>query len=60
MYGCAGSFIPITAKHLFLYMILFIYLCTAVLGLHCCVGFSLDAVHGFLMAVTFLVVEHGL
>ena len=47
----------------------FIYLFLAVLGLHCCSGFSLVlasggyslvAVHGFLIVVAFLVVEHKL
>ena len=31
----------------------------AVLGPHCCEGFSLLEVHGFLIAVTSLVAEHG-
>ena len=47
----------------------FIYLFLAVLGLHCCVGFSLivasgghslATVHRLLIAVASLVVEHGL
>ena len=46
----------------------FIYLFLAVLGLCCCVGFSLVAesggyslvvMHGLLIAVVFLVVKHG-
>ena len=32
----------------------------ASLGLHCCVGFSLVAVHWFLIAVASLFVEHRL
>ena len=50
-------------------IILFTYLFFAVLGLHCCAGFSLVAtsggyslvvMHRFLIAVASLVVEHGL
>ena len=46
----------------------FIYLFLAVLGLRCCVGFSLVAesggyslvmAHGLLIAVAFLAVKHG-
>ena len=37
-----------------------IYLFLAVLGLPCCVGYSLVVVHGLLVAVTPLVAEHGL
>ena len=37
---------------------LFIYL--AMLGLHCCVGFSLVAVCRLFIAVASLVAEHGL
>ena len=32
----------------------------AVLGLHCCMGFSLVAVHGLLTVVASLAVEHRL
>ena len=38
----------------------FIYLFLAVLGLHCYSGFSLVAVHGFLIVVASLVADHGL
>ena len=47
----------------------FIYLFLAVLGLHCCAGFSLFVaigsyslvvVHRFLIVVAFLAVQHGL
>ena len=47
----------------FLKMILFIYLILAVLGLHCCAGFSLVVVSRGLLSnfiVSSLVVEHGL
>ena len=51
------------------YVIIFICLLWAVLGLRCCTGFSLVAasrgyslfaVHGLLIAAASLVVEHGL
>ena len=51
------------------YVIIFICLLLAVLGLHCCTGFSLVAasrgyslvaVRGLLIAAASLVVEHGL
>ena len=47
-------------KNLFsLFIILFIYVCVlAVLGLCCCMGFYLAAVHGLLTAAASLVVEH--
>ena len=55
--------------YIFIFCInLFIYLFLAVLGLRCCEGFSLVAasggysllaVHGLLIVVTALVVEHG-
>lgn len=32
----------------------------SVLGLHCCAGFSLVAVHGLLIMAAFLSVEHRL
>ena len=35
------------------------YLFLAVLGLHCCAGFSLVAVCGLLIVVAFLVAEYG-
>ena len=38
----------------------FIYLFMAVLGLHCCTGFSLVVVLGLLIVVASLVAEHGL
>ena len=38
----------------------FIYLFLVVLGLGCCAGFSLVAVHGFLIVVTSLVAEQKL
>ena len=41
-------------------IILFIYLFLAVLGLHCCVGFSLVVVGGFLIAVDSVFVEYKL
>ena len=54
----------------FFFLIIFIYFFfLAVLGLHCCMGFSLVvasggyslvAVHGLITAVAFLVVEHEL
>ena len=47
-------------KCIFLFIILFIYLFMAVLGLHYCVAFSLVAVYGLLITVASLVVEHGL
>ena len=37
----------------------FIYLFLAVLGLHCCAGFSLVAMHGLLTAEASAAVEHG-
>ena len=54
---------------IFLNFYLFIYLFLAALGLHCCVrafsscgerGLLFLAVHGLLIAVATLVVEHGL
>ena len=39
---------------------LFIYLCLAVLGLHCHVGYSPVAAHGLLVAVVSLVGEYRL
>ena len=56
---------------LFIYLLLnlFVYLSLAVLGLYCCMGFSLVAVsrgyslvavHGLLIAVASLAVEHRL
>ena len=54
---------------IFIFYNLFIYLFLVVLGLCCCVGFSLVvairvyslvAMHGFLIAVASLVAEHGL
>ena len=59
-------FPEIFLKNKFIY---FIYLFLAVLGLRCCVwafsscgeqGLLFVAVHGLLIAVAFLVVEHGL
>ena len=53
----------------YLFICLFIYLFMAVLGLHCCVqafsscikrGLLFVAVHGLLIVVASLVVEHGL
>ena len=44
----------------YLLIYLFTYLFLATLGLCCCVGFSLDAVHKLLIAVASLVAEHGL
>ena len=53
----------------FFYIILFIYLLLAVLGLHCSAqafsscserGLLFVAVHGLLIAVASLVAEHGL
>ena len=53
----------------FFKIILFVYLFLAVLGLHCCVGFSLVAargdyslvaVCGVLISVVLLFAEHGL
>ena len=53
----------------FLMLYLFTYLFLAVLGLHCCTGFSLvvvsggyspAGVHGLFIVVASLVVEHGL
>ena len=38
----------------------FYILFLAVLGLHCCTGFSLIVVHGLLIVVASSVVEHGL
>ena len=52
-----------------LFLIKFIYLFLAVLGLHCCAqafsscgkqGLLFVALHGLLIAVAFFVVEHGL
>ena len=40
-----------------LFKIVFSYLLSAVLGLHCCLGYSLAAVHGLLIAVVSLVSE---
>ena len=40
--------------------LIFIYLFSAVQGLHCCVGHSLVAVLGLLTAVASLVAEHRL
>ena len=37
-----------------------LYLFVAMLGLHCCVGFSLVTVHGLLISVASLVAKHGL
>ena len=37
----------------------FIYLFLAVLGLHCCAGFSLVAMHGLLIAEASVAAEHG-
>ena len=54
---------------LFIYFIYFIYLFLAALGLRCCArafsscgerGLLFVAVHGLLLAVAFLVAEHGL
>ena len=38
----------------------FIYLFSAVLGLHCCAGFSLVVMHRLLIVVASLVVEYRL
>ena len=38
----------------------FVYLFLAVLGLHCCTGFSLVAAHRFLMAVASIFADHRL
>ena len=38
----------------------FIYLFSAVLGLHCCTGFSLVVMHRLLIVVASLVVEYRL
>ena len=60
---------PIFLRTLSFLIVLFIYLFMAVLGLPCCLGFSLVAanegcslvaVHGLLLVVASLVVEHGL
>ena len=40
------------------FIILFICLFLAVLYLHCCVGFSLVAMHGLLIVAASLVAEH--
>ena len=46
---------------LFLFFnILFIFIYLAILGLNCCMGFSLVAVQGLLIGVAALVVEHRL
>ena len=54
-------------KNIYLKQNLFMYLFSAVLDLHCCLGFSLVAVsggysvivaHGFLIAVASLVTQH--
>ena len=37
----------------------FVNLSLAALGLHCCAGFSLVVVHGFLIAVASLIAEQG-
>ena len=42
--------------YLFTYLILFL----AVLGIHCCMGFSLVVEHGLLIVVASLVAEHRL
>ena len=39
---------------------LFMYFCSAVLGLHCCAGYSPVAARGFLVAVVSLAGEYGL
>ena len=44
----------------YLLIYLFTYLFLATLGLCCCMGFSLVAVHKLLIAVAFLVAEHRL
>ena len=63
----APFFLLCTSIFFFL-TVLFIYLFLAVLGLHCCTqafsscgeeGLFFVAVHGLLIAVTSLVVEHG-
>ena len=41
-------------------IILFIYVFLAVLGLHCCAGFSLVVVRGFLIAADSVFVEYKL
>ena len=43
-----------------LFLKVFIYLLLAVLSRRCCMGFSLVAVLGLLIAVASLVVKHGL
>ena len=45
---------------MFLYFIILLCLFLAVLGLCCCVGYSLVAVHAFLIAVASLVAENRL
>ena len=59
---------PLLKFYLFHYSILFIYL-LAVLGLHCCMGFSLAAVSrgysvfvvcGFLIVLASFIMDHGL
>ena len=53
-------------KYLNLFLILLVLkkkiisLFLVVLGLRCCMGFSLDVVHGLLIAVASLVAEHRL
>ena len=42
------------------YQIIFIYVFLAVLGLHCCAGFSLVVVRGFLIAADSVFVEYKL
>ena len=60
---------PCHASSFLFFFFNFIYLLLTVLGLCCCVGFSLVvairvyslvAMHGFLIAVVSLVAEHGL
>ena len=45
---------------LLLFLFFFLYLFLALLGFRCWAGFSLVAVHGFLVAVVSLRVEHWL
>ena len=46
--------------YIYIFIYLFIYLFLAVLGLRCCVGFSLVAVGRLLLAVASLAAEQGL
>ena len=51
---------PSLGFHVYRFFRVFVYLFMALLGLCCCVGFSLVAVHGLLIVVASLVSEHRL